>query len=196
VIKPFVVKDLFSKNTFNQIRDLVVDYGRNIHGQFDPEFNRTSVHNFSPLVDVHFHLTEFASEIFKASLKPSYVFMSNYLDGGICPVHRDRPQCFRTIDLMVEQESDIPWEIRISDPLSDDQWENYKGLEFFNSDPLNPDRVENEFDITWNSFYLNPNQAVCYSGTHSWHYRPKPSSGRSDLIFFHFVEEGYSGDLD
>ena len=49
---------------------------------------------------------------------------------------------------------------------------------------------------TWHEVLLEPNDAVLYSGTHSWHYRPTTLAGSADLVFFHFVKESFDGPLD
>ena len=136
-------------------------------------------------------MIEQASELFGVRLKPSYCFLSMYDIGGCLPLHVDRPPCFRTIDLMVRQDDDEPWPIMISERVDDDE----------SADGQRPD-----FDLTdtdeiierhkWTDVVLKPNEAVCYSGTHQWHYRPSEATARTDLIFFHFVPEDYDGPLD
>jgi hypothetical protein len=46
-------------------------------------------------------------------------------------------------------------------------------------------------------YFLNPGDALCYSGTDSPHYRNKIEKGNfCDLAFFHFVQEEFNGGLD
>jgi len=182
-----IIGPVFSNSTFTELCEVVADarHGRNQH---DPAFVRYEHHNLPPLVDVHRSLTEQASDLFGVRLKPSYVFLSNYLPGGRVPVHVDRPTCFRTIDLLVAQDDDVPWPIRISEMLTDDE-----RVEVFGQ-PYDSDEIIARYD--WCEVTIKPNEAVCYSGTHSWHYRPTEATARTDLIFFHFVEEGYRGSLD
>jgi hypothetical protein len=49
---------------------------------------------------------------------------------------------------------------------------------------------------TWHRVLLQPNEAVCYSGTNSWHYRPERLRGTADLVFFHFVPIDFDGPLN
>ena len=48
----------------------------------------------------------------------------------------------------------------------------------------------------WSTALLEENDAVLYSGTHSWHYRSERLQGTADLVFFHFVPEDFDGPLD
>jgi hypothetical protein len=190
-----VVRGLLSDEDFEVLRGFVVDTLRHI-GSYDKAFNRTTVHNTPALLDLHKSLTRFASELFKVALKPSYLFVSNYLDEGVCGLHYDRPQCFRTIDLLVNQDSEKPWPLAISDAWTDEQFKQFAE----SIDPADADRDVEPRDlgdsVVWNEALLYPNDAACYSGTHSWHFRPVPSTGRADLVFFHFVPEDFDGPLD
>jgi hypothetical protein len=188
---PTVIRNLLSDSAFESIQHWVVNSARH-SGAWDEEYQRTTMHEARTLFDVHSGLTQFASEVFGVALKPSYVFMSNYIDGGRCPLHVDRPQCFRTIDYLVAADDPEPWPIRIAEPWTDQQFEGYEGP--LSIGLIEPD-TEPDLDVTWHEVLLNPNDAACYSGTHSWHYRPTPSKGRADLIFFHFVPEDFDGPL-
>lgn len=190
-----VVRGLLDDNDFEALKGFVVDSLRHI-GSYDAPFNRTTIHNSPALINLHKQLAPFASELFQTELKPSYLFVSNYFDNGVCGLHYDRPQCFRTIDLLVHQDNPKPWPLAISDAWTDDQFK-----EFAESiDPEDADRDIEPGDlqgrVVWNEALLYPNDAACYSGTHSWHFRPVPSTGRADLVFFHFVPEDFDGPLD
>jgi len=180
------------------IKNLVVNVCRNVRSQYDPDFVRYSLHNFGPLADVHEQIVPYASELFGEPLKRSYCFLSMYLPGGRVPMHSDRPTCYRTIDLMVQQDDDEPWPLWVSEPWTDEQWAEYEGplvaTEAFGglAGEVQPDLMSE----VWDEVILEPNQAYCYSGTHSWHLRPTTAKSRTDLIFFHFVQEEYDGILD
>lgn len=155
------------------------------------EFIRESYHDLPFFVGIHKQLATFASSVFGEPVKPSYCFLSRYKDKGACPLHVDRPQCRFTIDYLIQSTSKEPWPICISNVLTDKQVEQIQ----------NP-KPDNEFDIEsvisgheWNTVNLKPNDAVMYSGTHSWHYRPSRLNGEADLIFFHFVKENFDGPL-
>jgi hypothetical protein len=167
-----IISEVFSRASFQKIYDLVVHQCRKITSYQDTDFQRTAVHNHPTLTSIHNQITPFACEIFGEEVKPSYVFASNYLQGGICPLHIDRPQCYRT------------------EPWTDEKLNNYIGSTFL---PIDTDL--SQFSDNWESVVLQPNQAVCYSGTHSWHLRPRVSSGRVDLVFFHFVPKDFVDDL-
>ena len=46
-----------------------------------------------------------------------------------------------------------------------------------------------------NEIVLNPNDAVCYSGTDSLHYRKKITGKYCTMLFFHFVPINFEGSL-
>lgn len=185
-----VIGPVFSERTFRALEQVVSD-ARLDTRDYDPTFVRHQHHNLEPLVDVHHSIVEAANDLFGMRLKPSYVFLSHYLMGGRCGLHLDRPVCVQTIDLMVRQDDDVPWPIRISEPITDDERETWFCRP--RSDYENLGIIELK---KWDEVSLQPNQAVCYSGTHQWHYRPGEATGRTDLIFFHFVPEDYEGPLD
>ena len=189
---PLVVRNLLSDSAFTELQQFIIHSVRH-GGKFDDTFHRTYQHQNTALSGIHDGLVPFASELFGVPLKASYSFISNYLNGGRCPLHIDRPQCFRTIDYLVAADDSEPWPLRIAEPWTDEQLDAYDGPRHIGV--VEPG-TEPDLDAVWHDVLLNPNDAACYSGTHSWHYRPAPSNGRVDLIFFHFVPEDFDGPLD
>lgn len=193
--KPLVVRDLFDHETAATIRRWMKDYvPLQPWGEDRTEFVRLYGHNPPFLVGIHHQLADYASEIFGEPLKPSYVFLSMYKDGGTCPLHIDRPQCYRTIDYLIQQDQQEPWPIHIGKTLDDKQRE--LGLQLDTQGPVQKDRQAVIDSQEWVECLLKPNDAACYSGTHQWHYRPRPLVGSADLAFFHFVQEGFDGPLN
>ena len=187
-----IVKNLLSDEAFESLRDYVVHSARHM-GHYEPTFHRTVVQEPRVLTDVHRELAIFASELSGQKLKPSYCIVANYLDEGMCPLHADQKLCFYTVDLLVATESDSPWPLMIGEKWTDEQWDlnGYKDPERYSGDP-SPE----EIDVKWTQVDLLPNHAACYSGTHSWHYRPNKSQGKTDLVFFHFVSEDFDEEFD
>lgn len=132
--------------------------------------NRWQEHNNLLLQRLHRQrsLIDAASEIFGEPVLPSYVFLSMYSNHGVCPAHRDRPQCKYTVNLCISQ--DKPW----------------------------PLYIENVADGTFEEVILGEGDAVLFSGTDQTHYRkPMPENGGTycDVAHFHFVPVGFSGTL-
>jgi hypothetical protein len=196
VTSPVVAKQLFDPITHEAIKAFIRDRIPMLSVADDPDkFVRRYAHNVPYFANMHRQLAEFASDMFGEKLKPSYSFLSMYQDGGTCPLHIDRPQCYRTIDYLIQQDQSEPWPICIGEPMTDEQ-----RTELDESGKGHP---ETEEDIaeriaaeTWTEVNLEPNDAVLYSGTHSWHYRPKILKGKADLVFFHFVAADFEGPLD
>jgi hypothetical protein len=193
---PIVLKQLFDPSVHTAIQEfldirvplmsLSVDEG---------EFVRKYAHNVPYFVLIHRQLTELACDIFNEKVKPSYSFLSMYKDGGICPLHIDRPQCRYTIDYLIRQDQHEPWPIHIGDHMTDAQRQSLD--ESDEGHPRRDEEIQARIDSeNWHTVELSPNDAVCYSGTHSWHYRSQRLKGTADLVFFHFVPEAFDGQLD
>ena len=192
----YIERSLFDKSTHDQIVRFLDEWipltpTDNDFG-WSPEarFNRRYLHNSPFLVQIHHQLTDYACQVFQEKVKPSYVFLSMYEKDGNCPLHVDRPQCRYTIDYLIRQEQEHPWPIAIGPVMPDD--ERYS---LATTQPVGDEKTKIIEDTNWSVCELSENDAVCYSGTHCWHYRPRPSDGKADLAFFHFVPEGFDGPL-
>lgn len=176
--RPFVRRNLFTDEVHAQL----VEYVRARHGtgEADEVFSRHVVHNDPLFQAIHPQLTEAASDIFGERVKPSYCFLSMYDSGGVCPVHIDRPQCRWTFDYLIDADAD--WPIYVSEPVED------PALAVTMDAPPEGTAFE--------PYLLRPNDAVLFSGAHTWHYRDPIPGTFADLIFFHFVAEGFDGRLD
>ena len=163
-------------------------------GRDTDNFTRRYMHNNPWFVHVHGQLTELASELCGEKLKPSYSFLSMYDEYGICPLHIDnKRQCYRTLDYLIRQSPDEPWPLYVGGLMTDEEvaWIGHAGQ------PGTVEGIEQvKRDTDWNVVNLMPNDAVIYSGTHSWHYRDRLSEGTADSVFFHFVSEDFDGDLN
>lgn len=191
-----VIRGMFNEPTRNLILEYVDKWVPLLPlSRDDNEFIRLYYHNPPTLVAVHKNITDVASEIFGEKVKPSYCFLSMYTNGGTCPLHIDRPQCRYTIDYLVCQDQTDPWPLHISSHMSDEARSR------LDLEEAGHPRDKAEIDSlisreTWSEVLLNPNDAVCYSGTNSWHYRPTKLSGKATLIFWHFVPEDFDGLLN
>ena len=197
---PRIVRGLFSDETHQAIcsfldqRVPLLSLGVPLNTD-NEEFVRRYAHNVPYFVAIHKQLAEFASDLFGEKVKPSYSFLSMYEDNGTCPLHIDRPQCRYTIDYLIRQTQVEPWPICIGDHMTDEQRQKIDDDE--TGHPKDDEAIQARIDVeNWHTVLLNPNDAVCYSGTHSWHYRPERLQGTADLIFFHFVPDGFDGPLD
>lgn len=190
-----VLRNIFSESSHQAILDYLNSYRSYLPSTGDETFVRNGAHNPQFFVKIHQQLTGLASEIFGEPVKPSYCFLSMYKDGGQCPLHFDRPTCKYTIDYLIRQEQKDPWPICISGELSDVEREMH-----ISEGSASPRFLEDSHEVivnnNWETVLLEPNDAVCYSGSHSWHYRPEVLSGSADLVFFHFVGLNYEGNLN
>lgn len=193
--EPTVVPSLFAKDVHEGIKNYLAEFTPYMPLQVDnKEFIRFSINDLPFFYELHVQLAEYASEQFKEKLKPSYSFLSLYQEGGTCPLHIDRPQCYRTIDYLIDQTSEEPWPIRIGEQMTDEELQ--KTSETSSLHPETKDEIEKVILSTkWHEVLLEPNDAVLYSGTHSWHYRPTKLAGMASLVFWHFVKDNFDGSL-
>jgi hypothetical protein len=181
-MKPHVRKNFFEPRLLKLIQ-FQVDLIKKSSVETDTKtFNRKQFHNHPLLRALHLQMAEEASEIFGEELKPSYVFLSMYLEGkGECPLHVDRPQCYRTIDVCLNQRK--PWGIYVNDSMSWDEGN------------------QDEIRATATRYELEPGDALLYSGTDHPHFRvpmkncPDQADNFVDLAFFHFVPKSFEGAL-
>lgn len=170
-MKPVIVKDVFPDEVFKDIETHIREIRRafegtpyhDLHHEVDNKFNRWFWHNLPLLRRIHYSagLARLTESIFPEPVKPSYVFLSLYGEGGICPLHTDRPQCKYTLDLCISQRNS--WPIYVNDQ----------------------------------PYFLEPNQALAYSGTDHPHYRDEIDKGNyCNLAFFHYVPIGFEGKID
>jgi len=191
-----VIRQMFGSDTHAEIVRYLRDIGPILPKNRDDEFCRYYVHNSPFFVSIHRQIAEYASQIFGEPVKPSYSFLSLYEPGGICPIHIDRPQCRYTIDYLIEQTSADPWPIYISDPITEETRERLLGISRDRQPTEGPEFEEVYAEAeNWTGYDLRPDDAICYSGTHSIHYRDRLPSGRASLIFWHFVPVAFTGDL-
>lgn len=193
---PILVKQLFDDETHAGIKEYIEKYAPLLPLQSDDsEFVRMYGHNVEFFVDIHYQLKNFASECFQQEVKPSYCFLSMYKENGICPLHIDRPQCRFTIDYLIQTTQEEPWPIHIGHHLTDLEVEDIHSKKFGypESDEIKKIIFDRE---QWYTASLEENDAILYSGTHSWHYRSERLRGTADLVFFHFIPEDYNGPLD
>jgi hypothetical protein len=191
-----VIRDLFGPEITDRFRTYLDEVVPISSRGRDDLFSREWIHNPEMFRIVHIQLADFASEIFGERVKPSYCFLSLYGEKGICPIHIDRPQCRYTIDYLIAQDGTEPWPIYISDPLSEIVREEV----FAKIDPTTQPTEDQhqaiyDYGSGWTEYLLQPNDAVCYSGTHSIHYRDRIRSRSASLIFWHFVPEAFDGSL-
>lgn len=193
VDRPVVVRQLFDNATHQAIVSFLDSHVPMMPlGSDNKEFNRKYAHNVGFFQSIHSQLSDYASQLFGEKVQPSYNFLSMYNKGGQCPLHIDRPQCRYTIDYLIRQDQSEPWPIRVGPQMSNEERDAITVPH-----PSTKTGIKQVVDtVDWTEVHLYPNDAVCYSGTNAWHYRPTKSKGKADLVFFHFVSEAFNGPLD
>lgn len=173
---PFVIENFFDFHLLGLLNAQVALLKKSLSVD-DEIFNRKFFHNHPMFKIVHENMTDLACAYFDEDLKPSYAFLSMYEVGeGFCPHHVDRPQCYRTIDVCLNQAE--PWGIFVNHK---DAWDEN------NQQQIKDNATE---------YFLSAGDALCYSGTDHPHFRNKIQPNNfCDLAFFHFVKADFKGDL-
>lgn len=148
-------------------------------------FGRWVVHNNPILTELQSAITDLVAKHADEELEPSYNFLSLYTKLGRCPIHLDAPSAKWTLDICVDQ-SDI-WPIHFSQIVSWPNEEDYAGEDW-------EERIKSDPRNIFQSFRLEPGEAILFSGSSQWHYRdPLASSSPKPfchLLFFHFIPKG------
>lgn len=147
-------------------------------------FGRVLLHNHPYFNDLHQAFLPLACEAAGEELEPSYNFLSLYTSRGVCAPHMDAPSAKYTLDLCIDQSD--PWPIHISQvvPWPED-WD----------DPGDDwaERIRSSPDLEFQSYVLEPGQAIFFAGSSQWHYRDvyqTADDGICHLIFLHFIPKG------
>jgi len=181
---------VFDEKTLDEIKRVVKSIlPSEVEMREAKSFKRFVVHDNPYFTELQRQLTPLVSTAAGEPLELSYNFLSLYSNMGVCPVHLDSPQAKWTLDLCIEQS--VSWPIYFSRPqvwseIASRNWTDEKWEE----------AIKNSPSAGFNSYSLEPGQAILFSGSSQWHYRdPMPKSdGRSscDLLFFHFIPQGTS----
>ena len=149
----------------------------------DHNFHRKYIHNDVFFKSLHsgIFLDKFRQET-GLKIKPSYCLLSSYeKDLGICPPHRDRPQCYITLNLCLNQAK--VWPLFVAK----NSFPSHRSVA-----TLHKHELEEKVEIL-----LNPGDGVAYSGIDYLHWREKISNDNfCDMLHLHFVPEDFQGDLD
>jgi hypothetical protein len=128
---------------------------------------RYHAHNEPLARMLHASLTGFVSELAGEPFKPSYVYACTYLAGAALEPHRDREQCELSLSLQVD----------------------------FTPEP--EDRIPWPLRVEDTSISLGLGDALVYRGRELTHARyALPEGQTSTSIFFHYVPQGFAGNLD
>ena len=109
---PRVLHGLLSPPLFSAFQLYVRELARSEALSWEEWGRRHIRHNDPIAVLLHEKLTPHVQQVVGREVKPSYVFMACYAEGGRVPPHRDREQCRYTLDLCVTQEGP-PWPLYV-----------------------------------------------------------------------------------
>ena len=158
------------KNSEKTIKDSELFF-REVHYN-DKFFMSLHLDLFTPLVQ----------KITRKRLKPSYNFLAFYSENdGICPVHLDREQCFVTLDICLSQNH---------------IWPLFVNSIEYSIDQMSSVEQRDQIKSSSTKYELSPGDALIYFGTKQPHWRERITKGNfCNLIFFHFVDIDFQGDL-
>jgi hypothetical protein len=137
----------------------------------DPQVSRRYASYNEPVTRFfHRQLTNAVSGLAGVPVKPSYVYWASYQSGAELAKHTDREQCEYSITLCVDASPE---------PQGESPW------------PIQLDSADGHVSI-----YQYIGDGLLYRGRTVPHYRDRlPAGLTSTSIFFHYVDENYSGPL-
>ena len=185
----------FSDETLREIRGIVAALGP---GDLEPyeegTFRRLFVRDHPAFARLHREAAALVSAAAGEEVEPSYNFLSLYSSAGVCPPHLDAPMAKWTLDLCVDQDDE--WPLHLSRVH---RWEEFMDPAAYGA--RWEDGVKRAPRAGFESFTMQPGQAIVFSGSSQWHYRDplpnpvSPSHKGPTLLFFHFIPRGSAGVL-
>jgi hypothetical protein len=137
----------------------------------DQSPRRYVAHNESVACFFHRQIANAVSAVAGQPIKPSYVYLASYLSGAELKKHIDRQQCEFSVTLSLDFSPE---------PKLATSW------------PIRLDTAEGTVKV-----YQAIGDSLVYRGTKVPHYRDAlPEGHTSTSIFFHYVPEDFSGQLD
>jgi hypothetical protein len=132
---------------------------------------RKGRHNDPACNLIHNELAPLVSQLTGTAVKPSYCLLAIYPLGAFLGRHRDRAQCAWNVSMPLDYRPE---------PAPGTEWPLYV-----------------EVGQQARPLHLGIGDAVVYSGTELYHWRPmQPDGLRSTVCFFHFVPRDFDGSLD
>jgi hypothetical protein len=108
-VRPILVRGFLAPATLAEFCARVEEIKTQESLSYDEMFQRHYINGHAYFQKIlHRMMLKIAVDTFKEELVASYSFLSFYQEGrGVCPAHRDRPECYRTIDICLRQRR--PW---------------------------------------------------------------------------------------
>jgi hypothetical protein len=185
--KPVILRNILSDHELKMMQKFCLDLYKNGRIEHDTEdYHRKFVHNHQAFqIYHHKKFQKIASGYFEEPLKPSYCFTSMYdKSEGFCPYHTDRAQCYRTVDLCINQNE--AWPIYVASKETDIKYD----YSYYMS-------KQEYYRSLGEQYLLEPGDALLYSGTQFPHWREKIQHDNfCHLAFFHFVPKDFQDGLD
>lgn len=133
--------------------------------------SRYALHNEVLMQYYHRQLRGVFSQVVGRSIKPSYGYFASYRRGATLKKHCDREQCTFTASLLLDY---------VAVPTDDSTWPLYLELQA-SGEQVAIEQV--------------PGDCVLFTGRALPHYRRELRAERSTSLFFHYVDEVFSGSL-
>ncbi len=130
---------------------------------------RLVVHDHPTMNEIQRKLVRRMEELVEEPVEASYNFLALYTPRGVCHVHLDAPDAKWTLDVCLEQSA--PWPIHFSEVIP---WPE----ELPREDGAWREEIERSRDRAFQTYAMEPGQALVFSGSSQWHYR-EPFTGCS-----------------
>lgn len=188
IIEPTIFKNLVDPESLKIFQKYLLKLRETPLPVWYEEYNRLSVSGDAFFHRYHHdHLTMLACKILRENVKPSYNFIAYYEKNGVLPMHADKPDCYLTIDVCINQAQ--PWPIYINNTTIVDEGE------FTDYYAFKPEQIK-KYEVGMKEYILEPGDAIAFSGTRCPHYRNTIQQGNfCHMILFHFVPHHFKVNL-
>jgi hypothetical protein len=159
------------------------------HELFD--FGRIVSHRHPAFDAIHQTVAPRLSALVGELVEPSYQFLAQYGNLGVCGVHLDAPSAKWTVDICIEQSA--PWSIFVSETVPwpeptlfvDENWRH---------------KLTSDGNVRFTEFQVSPGDSLVFCGSSQWHYRNRIprviQSNHCSLLFLHYRAANTSSLVD
>lgn len=185
-LAPFIIRNILEKHKLEKIQEICARMEISDKLKFEVQFQRRAIHNYLDFKALHHKiLTPIACKVFNEKLIPSFCYGAFYVKGrGRLNYHTDREQCYRTINVCINQNE--VWPIFVSHENTDPKYSR----EYYMKEMKSYKKIGQKY-------FLNIGDALCYSGTQHPHWRELiQKNNYCHLIFFNFVLPDFEKKLD
>lgn len=175
--KPTIVSNIINEDILNILQKYINDNIDNNKFKFgDRQSDRYKIRNDIITRILHYELLELIEYVIGKKLKPTYTYLSAYIEGAELPAHTDNPDCEYTVSFVIYKEpQELYYPIYVDKTKQDIK---YKGR--YEYTPEKDKCIEIDCDI---------GTVILFSGTDHIHFREKLEGKKYYTLLLHYCEK-------